>query len=93
MTIKLPAPTADKPVLDLKTSYVVDHDMGILTKFTGSALEREAQLKAITQMNTAATGEGVLIALAKENTSAMLRGLFGSLGYTSITITFDEEAL
>ena len=41
-------------------------------------------------MTAAATGEGKLIDLAKESTTAMLRGLFGSLGYTDITITFDE---
>jgi hypothetical protein len=41
-------------------------------------------------MTTAANAEGMLIDQAKENTTAMLRGLLGSLGYTSITITFDE---
>lgn len=91
VTIKLPAPTADKPVLNLETSYVFDHDKGLINRFKGSALEREAQLKAITQMTTAATSEDMLIDRAKENTSVMLRGLFGSLGYTSISITFDED--
>ena len=91
VSITLPAPTADKPVLNLETSYVFDHDKGLINRFKGSALEREAQLKAITQMTTAATSEGMLIDRAKENTSGMLRGLFGSLGYTSIAITFDED--
>jgi hypothetical protein len=90
VTIRLPAPTADQPVLDLENSYVANHDEGLINKFSGSELEREAQLKAVEQMATAATGEGTLTDLAKENTSAMLRGLFGSLGYTNITITFDE---
>jgi hypothetical protein len=91
VSIALPAPTADKPVLNLETSYVVDHEKGLINRFRGSALEREAQLRAITQMTTAATSEGLLTDRAKENTSMMLRGLFGSLGYTSITITFDED--
>ena len=90
VTVKLPAPTVDEPALDLETSYVADRDEGFINKFKGSDLEREAQLKAIEQMTTAATGEGKLIDLAKESTTAMLRGLFGSLGYTNITITFDE---
>jgi len=90
VTIRLPAPTADPPVLDLKNSYVANHDEGLINRFSGSELEREAQLKAVEQMTTAATGEGMLIDPAKENTTAMLRGLFGSLGYTDITITFDE---
>ena len=90
VTIRLPAPTADQPVLDLENSYVANHDEGLINRFKGSELEREAQLKAVEQMTTAATGEGMLIDRAKENTTAMLRGLFGSLGYTNITITFDE---
>lgn len=93
VTIRLPAPTADKPVLDLENSYVASHDEGIINKFKGSEVEREAQLKAVAQMTTAATGEGMLVNRAKENTSAMLRGLFGSIGYTSITITFDKDPL
>ncbi|MFL6002204.1 MAG: DUF4230 domain-containing protein [Nocardioides sp.] len=91
VTITLPAPTADKPVLDLENSYVASHDEGLINRFSGSELEREAQLKAVEQMTTAAAGAGTLIDLAKENTTAMLRGLFGSLGYTDVTITFDEE--
>lgn len=91
VTIKLPAPTAGKPALDLQTSYVVSHEKGIVNRFKGSDLEREAQLKAISQMTTAATGEDLLTNQAKENTSKMLRGLLGSLGYTSVTITYDED--
>ncbi len=63
----------------------------MISKFQGSDSEREAQLKAIEQITTAATGEGRVIDLAKESTTAMLRGLFGSLGYTNVTITFDES--
>jgi hypothetical protein len=92
VSITLPAPIADKPALNLETSYVVDHDKGLINRFKGSTIEREAQLKAIEQMTASATSEGMLIDRAKENTSAMLRGLFGSLGYTTIDITFDEDA-
>jgi len=90
VTVTLPAPTVGEPRLDLETSYVAGRDDGFFDRFKGSDLEREAQLKAIEQMTTAATGEGNLIDLAKESTTAMLRGLFGSLGYTDIAITFDE---
>ena len=91
VTIRLPAPTVGKPVLDLENSYVADHDEGFTNRFSGSDLERETQLKSVEQMTIAATGEGMLIDRAKENTIAMLRGLLGSLGYTNITITFDED--
>lgn len=90
VTVKLPAPTLGEPVLDLENSYVANHDEGFIDKFRGSELEREAQLTAVEQMTTAATGEGSLMDLAEQNTTAMLRGLLGSLGYTDITITFDE---
>lgn len=91
VTIKLPAPTAGKPVLDLQSSYVVSHEKGLINRFQGSDLERQAQLKAISQMTAAATGEDLLTNQAKENTSKMLRGLLGSLGYTTVTITYDED--
>ena len=91
VTIRLPAPTAGKPTLDLATSYVAEHDEGLLNRFKGSDLEREAQLRAVTQMSATAASEDLLIDKAKANTTAMLRGLFGSLGYTDITVTYDED--
>ncbi len=91
VTIRLPVPTVDKPVLDLQNSYVADHDKGLVNKFKGSELEKRAQLKAVGQLAADANREDRLIDLAKKNTSAMLHGLLGSLGYTSVTITFDED--
>lgn len=87
--ITLPAPTIGKPVLDLETSYVVSLDQGIINRFQGSELEREAQLKAVEQMEAAAAAEGMLLDMAEENTASMLRGLLGALGFTQISITFD----
>lgn len=91
VTIRLPAPRVDKPRLDLEHSYVADHDKGFTDRFKGSDLEREAQLEAVEKMTTAATGEGRLTDLAKQSTTTMLRGLLGALGYTDITIIFDED--
>jgi hypothetical protein len=91
VSITLPDPTVGKPVLDLETSYVVSHDKGIANKFQGSELEREAQLKAVEQMTTAASSEGMLVDQTKENTTAMLRGLLGALDYTNVTIAFDGD--
>jgi hypothetical protein len=42
-------------------------------------------------MSATAASEDLLIDKAKTNTTAMLRGLFGSLGYTDITVTYDED--
>ena len=90
VSVRLPAPRIDRPVLDLENSYVANHDKGFITKFGGSDLERRAQLKAVEQMTAAAGTEGKLVDRAKENTTMMLRGLLGSLGYETITVTFDE---
>jgi hypothetical protein len=79
-----------EPRLNLETSYVADRDQGIIDAFEGSDLERQAQLQAVEQMTTAARSAGKLVDLAKESTIAMLRGLFNSLDYSDITITFDE---
>lgn len=90
VAITLPAPTLAEPVLDINNSYVADHDKGLANRFKGSDLEREAQLQAIAKMKKAAKGAGNLTDLAKQSTTTMLRGLLGALGYTNITITFDE---
>lgn len=90
VTVTLPAPMVGEPVLDLENSYVYDLDEGFITRFKGSELEREAQLKAVEQMTTAATGEDKLVDMAKQSTTASLSGLLGALGYTNIKISFDE---
>lgn len=91
VTVNLPAPTMSDPRLDLEASYVAFRDEGFVTRFRGSDLEREAQLKAVAKLTAAASGEARLIDLAKESTTAMLQGMFSQLGYTDITITFDES--
>lgn len=90
VAVELPAPRVEAPVLDIENSYVADRNEGLVSRFKGSDLEREAQLRAIEQITDAATGTDELTRLAEDNTSAMLNGLFGSLGFTDVTITFDE---
>lgn len=92
MRVTLPQPTVDRPELDLENSYVVLHDEGLVNRFRGSDLEREAQLRAVEQMTAAAADEGLLLELARENTTSMLEGLFGALEYESVTVTFEGDA-
>lgn len=87
--ITLPTPTVGSPALDLENSYVVSYDQGIINRFKGSELEREAQLRAVEQMEAAAAGEGMLLDMAEENTASMLRGLLGALGFSQISISFE----
>lgn len=91
VSIRLPAPTVDQPTLDLEHSYVANHEQGIVNRFKGSDLERQAQLKAVQQMTSAAVGSGDLADRARQNTTAMLRALFGAAGFTTVTVTFDED--
>ena len=91
VTVTLPAPTVDEPALDVEESYVAHRDEGLVHRFRGSELEREAQLRAIEQMTAASTEGDMLVDLAKENTTSMLRGLFGSLGFTDVTVSYDDD--
>lgn len=93
ITITLPGPSLSEPILDLESSYVVEHSEGIASKFSGSDLEREAQLKAVEQMTAAADDDSALADLTKANTITMLQGLLGSLGYTDVEVTFDDALL
>ena len=91
VTVTLPAPVVSAPVLDLDDSYVAYQGSGIVNRLRGSDLEREAQRRAVQQMAATAAGEEPLLDKAKENTTTMLRGLFGALGYTDVTVRFDED--
>lgn len=90
VNVTLPAPRIDTPTLDLQNSYVADHDQGIVNRFKGSQLEADAQKRALEQMTAAATAENTLANRAKENTTAMLRGLFGAIGFTTVNVTYDS---
>lgn len=89
VTVTLPLPRIDEPALDLKTSYVADRSAGFVSRFQDSDLEARAQRKAVEQMRRAAQGEGMLVDRAKENTTAMLRGLLTSAGFTQVTVTYE----
>jgi len=95
VTIKLPTPTLGKPALDLQKSYVVARQRGALTRvgnlFGGQSKDQGLYIKATQQMSAAAASDGQLVALGKQNTTAMLRGLLGALGYTNVTVTFEED--
>lgn len=89
--IQLPNPTIETPDLNLKKSRLYSHDTGLLDTFSGSEIERKAQLKAVGQIAAAARDEADLLARAKENTTSMLRGLLAALGYTNVKVTFSAN--
>jgi len=95
VTITLPPPTLGKANLDLDKSYVYAHQRGALDRigglFGGQSTDQNLYLKATQQMTAAAASDGQVIQLGKENTTAMLKGLLGALGYTDVTVNFEED--
>ncbi|MEA2716575.1 MAG: hypothetical protein QOI99_892 [Actinomycetota bacterium] len=92
VTVTLPPPRLAEPHLDLDKSMVVSRDRGLLDRL-GSVFsdtptgERELQLAAQDKMRAAAAASD-LSARAEQNTRKMLESLLGSLGFTSVTVTF-----
>jgi hypothetical protein len=95
VTITLPTPTIGKANLDPKKSYVVARQRGALDRigglFGGQSTDQDLYVRATTQMQAAAASDGQVIALGKQNTTAMLRGLLGALGYTNVNVIFEED--
>jgi hypothetical protein len=92
--INLPPPELSQAALDMQRSYVVSEERGLLNRIGDAFKEdpnkqqrvyQEAQ-KRITE---AARGSG-LDQRARENTQKMLESLFARLGYTSVTVTYDN---
>ncbi|ONH33094.1 DUF4230 domain-containing protein [Pseudofrankia asymbiotica] len=95
VTIRLPAPTIGKANLDPQKSYVVARQRGALDRigglFGGQSTDQDLYVRATTQMQAAAATDGQVLALGKSNTTAMLKGLLGALGYTNVTVTYEED--
>ena len=92
VTISLPAPTLGEPNLDLQNSQIISRDRGLLDRlgsvFSDSPTgERELQLAAQEKMKAAAAASD-LSARAEQNTRQMLEALLGTLGFTSVSVTF-----
>jgi hypothetical protein len=94
-TIHLPAPTLSEPKIDPKKSYVVARQRGALDRigglFGGQSQDQQLYVNATKRMGDAAAADGQVVALARQNTTAMLRGLLGALGFTNVTVTYDED--
>ena len=93
VTITLPSPTIAAPVLDHEQSHVMNRDRGILDRM-GSAFvdspttEHELLVAAEGKMADAAARTD-LVERAVANTTAMLRGLLGPLGYADVSVRFE----
>jgi Protein of unknown function (DUF4230) len=92
--ITLPAPRFTEARLDVDRSRVVDHDRGVLNDigsvFGGSGSDRELYLLAERKLEAAARSDSGLLARARVNTTRMLEGLLGSLGFRRVTVRFES---
>jgi hypothetical protein len=95
-TIHLPAPGLGQPHLDLDRSHIYSRDRGVANRIADafsddSARQQELYRLAEQRLAQAAAGTDELTGRAEANTRAMLAGLLRSLGFTSVTVVFDEN--
>lgn len=96
VTVTLPEPTLAKPVIDMQASRVASHDRGLLNRvgaiFTENPnAERRFYELAQTKLAKAAK-TGTLTARAEANTTKMLQGLLGKVGFTDVQVHFVPAA-
>lgn len=96
-TITLPAPALSRPRLDLQRSYVSDRDRGVLNRigsvFSNGDDQQELYVAAERKLTAAAGSGSGIVGRAEQNTRAMLRSLLRSLGFTGVTVRFQEQDL
>lgn len=91
-TITLPAPALEPPTIDPSKSYVYEDNKGIVNHlqdlFSNDANKQQALYKLADQKIAAAATASQLLAIAQNNTRAMLVGFLKALGYTNVTVNF-----
>lgn len=100
-SVRLPPPELGDAELDLDRSYVAGRDRGLLDRL-GDALGEDAGgpgegdaelfLAAEDRIAEAAAGTDELTERARDNTRSMLESLLGSLGFTTVEVTFTDQA-
>jgi hypothetical protein len=92
--ITLPAPALDRTKLDSERSYVFAQERGLLNRieslFSDNPGEQRELYVLAEQKIQAVAQESGIIARAEQNTRSMLVGMLRPLGYTSVTVTFEQ---
>jgi hypothetical protein len=94
--ITLPHPTLSEPRVDPDHSYVVARQSGAFQRFGdlfGGGNDDSQQLfqAAADKMSAAATEDGSVLPLAEQNTTNMLKGFLGALGFTNVTVAYEDN--
>ena len=92
VTITLPRPQLEPAVLNVKQSYVFAQQQGLADRlssfFGGNPNSQQAVYIDAQRQIQAAAQRGPLLADAQKNTSAMLTGMLGALGFQHITVKY-----
>lgn len=96
VTVTLPEPSLAKPVIDMNASRVASHDRGLLNRvgavFTDNP-NGERRFYELAQAKLAkAAKSGQLVTRAEANTTKMLQGLLGKVGFTDVQVNFVPAA-
>lgn len=91
-TLRLPHARLGRPALDADHSYTVSKQRGLIDRLgdlfsDNPGSEHAVQRLAVRHIGEAATGSG-LTTRAETNTTGMLQGLLGSLGFTEVHVSY-----
>jgi hypothetical protein len=95
-SIKLPHPTLSEPTVDPHKSYVVARQEGALDRLGGlfgggEENDQEYYVLASEKIAAAAKADGSVLPLAERNTTGMLHGLLGGLGFTTVNVIYQDN--
>ncbi len=92
VTVKLPQARLEPAVLNVGQSYVYAQQQGFLTRvanfFSGNPNSQQQVYELAQRQIQAAARRSALVADAERNTTAMLDGMLGSLGFRHVTVDF-----
>ena len=95
VTIVLPSPRLDEPVVDLDESRVVARDRGVVDRITGAFSDSPTSEREVAQLAeddlSRAAAESDLRQRAQDNTRTLLTGLAESFGFTDVTVRFEDD--
>jgi len=96
VTVTLPAPAYGRPIVDPLRSEVIDRDRGLITRIGdvfGDDTNNERDLYVVAAKKLAAAAKETSLATkAERNTTVMLEGLIGRLGFSDVTVRFAKPA-
>jgi hypothetical protein len=91
-TLRLPHAALGKPALDPDHSYAVSKQRGLLDRLGDIFSDNPNDERAVQRLAARHIGDAAkdskLTARAEENTTGMLKGLLGSLGFKEVNVTY-----